>query len=49
MVLFTINKIRYLKSQKGGLTYILFHNYAGIKIDSYDVLFINLVFNKNQN
>ena len=49
IVLFTINKISYVISQKSGVTYIFFHNYAGIKIDSYDVLIIKLVFNKNQN
>ena len=32
------NRIRYLISQKSGITYISFHNYARIKIDSYNVL-----------
>ena len=35
------NRIRYLVSQKSGITYVFFHNYAIIKIDSYD-LFIYL-------
>ena len=32
------NRIRYLISQKGGITYVIFHNYARIKVDSYDCL-----------
>ena len=30
------NRIRYLISQKGGITYIISHAYARIKVDSYD-------------
>ena len=32
------NRIRYLLSQKSGITYVLSHNYARTKIDSYDIL-----------
>ena len=32
------NKIRYLTSQKSDVTYVIFHNYAKIKIDSYNSL-----------
>ena len=32
------NSIRYLISVKSGITYIISHNYAKIKIDSYDSL-----------
>ena len=32
------NKIRYIVSVKSGMTYIIFHNYAKIKVDSYDSL-----------
>ena len=32
------NKIRYLKSQKNGITYTLDHNFAIIKIDPYNTL-----------
>ena len=32
------NRIRYLISQKIGITYVFSHNYARIKIDSYDSL-----------
>ena len=34
----TYNKIRYLISLKSGITYVISHNYARIKIDLYDVL-----------
>ena len=30
------NRIRYLISQKGGITYIISHAYGRIKVDSYD-------------
>ena len=32
------NRIRYLLSQKSCITYVSFHNYSKIKIDSYDSL-----------
>ena len=32
------NRIRYLINQKIGITYVLLHNYARIKISSYDFL-----------
>ena len=32
------NRIRYLKSQNSGITYVISHNYTRIKIDSYDSL-----------
>ena len=32
------NRFRYLVSQKSGITYVFSHNYAKIKIDSYDSL-----------
>ena len=32
------NRIRYLISVKNGITYIISHNYAKIKVDSYDSL-----------
>ena len=32
------NRITYLISRWNGITYIIFHNYARIKIDSYDTL-----------
>ena len=32
------NRIRYLMSQKSGITYVFSHNYVRIKIDSYDSL-----------
>ena len=31
-------RIRYLISVKNGITYIFFHNYAKIKVDSYNFL-----------
>ena len=55
------NRIRYLKSQKIGITYVFSHNYAGIKIDSYVlplektltlrnvVILIKSILNTNQN
>ena len=55
------NRIRYLISQKSSITYVFSHNYARIKIDSYDVLplektltlhviiLIKSVLNKNKN
>ena len=30
------NRIRYLISQKYGITYVIYHNYARIKVDSSD-------------
>ena len=35
---FIYNRIRYLKSVKSGITYVNSHNYAKIKVDSYDLL-----------
>ena len=32
------DRIRYLESVKSRIRYIIFHNYAKIKIDSYDSL-----------
>ena len=32
------NKVRYLISQNSGITYIFSHQYAKIKVDSYDSL-----------
>ena len=32
------NRIRYLISRKSGITYVFSHNYAKIKVDSYDYL-----------
>ena len=32
------NRIRYFLSQKGSITYVISHNYARIKVDSYDFL-----------
>ena len=55
------NRIRYLESQKSGIIYVFSHNYAKIKVDSYDslplekiltfyvIILIKSVFNKNQN
>ena len=34
----TYNRIRYLKSVKSGIGYIIFHNYANLKVDSYNSL-----------
>ena len=35
---FIYNRIRYLIRLKSGITYIVSHNYAKIKVDSYDSL-----------
>ena len=35
---FIYNKIRYLISVKSGIKYVISHNYAKIKVDSYDSL-----------
>ena len=35
---FIYNRIRYVIGVKSGITYIIFHNYAKIKVDSYDSL-----------
>ena len=55
------NRIRYLESQKSGIIYVFSHNYAKIKVDSYDslplekiltfyvIILIKSVFSKNQN
>ena len=55
------NRIRYLIGQKSGVTYVFSHNYARIKIDSYNslplekiltlhvIILIRSIFNKNQN
>ena len=32
------NRINYLVSQKSGITYVISHDYARIKVDSYDAL-----------
>ena len=32
------DRIRYLISQKSSIRYVISHNYAGIKTDSYDAL-----------
>ena len=32
------NRIRYLIGVKSGITYVISHNYAKIKVDSYDTL-----------
>ena len=32
------NRIRYLLCQKSGIIYVISHNYARIKVDSYDSL-----------
>ena len=32
------NRVRYLTSQKHGIAYFISHNYAKIKVDSYDYL-----------
>ena len=37
------NRIRYLISVKSGITYIISHNYAKIKIDSYDSLPLEII------
>ena len=33
---FIYNRIRYLISVKSGITYVIFHHYPKIKVDSYD-------------
>ena len=55
------NRIRYPISQKSGITYVFSHNYARLKVDSYDflpiekvstlhvIMLIKSVFNKDQN
>ena len=55
------NKIRYVLSVKSGITYVISHNYAKIKIDLYDslppektltlhvLILIKVVFNKDRN
>ena len=35
---FIYNMIRYLISVKSGITYVISHNYAKIKVDSYNSL-----------
>ena len=35
---FIYNRFRYFKGVKSGITYVIFHNYAKIKVDSYDFL-----------
>ena len=35
---FIYNKLRYLISVTNGITYVISHNYAKIKVDSYDSL-----------
>ena len=35
---FIYNRIRYLIGVKSGITYVISHNYAKIKVDSYDSL-----------
>ena len=35
---FIYNRIRYIISIKSGIIHIIFHNYAKIKVDSYDSL-----------
>ena len=37
---FIYNKIRYLIGVKSGVTYFISHNYAKIKVDSYDSLLL---------
>ena len=32
------NRVRYLVSLKSGITFTISHNYAKIKVDSYDLL-----------
>ena len=38
------NRIRYLISQKSGITYVFSHNHASVKIDSYDSLALEKTF-----
>ena len=47
------NRIRYLITLKSCITYVISHNYAKTKIESYDTLpnvtiLINSIFNKDQ-
>ena len=35
---FIYNRVRYLIGVKSGITYVIFHNYAKIKVDLYDSL-----------
>ena len=37
---FIYNRIRYLISVRSGITYIIFHDYAKIKVDLYDFLLL---------
>ena len=39
---FIYNRIKYLTGGKSGITYVVSHNYAKIKVDSYDSLPLNL-------
>ena len=41
------NSVRYIRSQKIGIIYAIFHNYAIIKVDSYDSLPLEKNFNLN--
>ena len=45
------NRIRYLIGVKSGILYVFSHNYARIKVNSYDSLslLIKSVFNKDKN
>ena len=36
------NRVRYLIVVKSGITYAISHNYAKIKVDSYDYLPLNM-------
>ena len=35
---FIYNRIRYITALKSGITYVTFHNYTKIKVDSFDSL-----------
>ena len=37
---FIYDRIRYLVGVKSGITYVISHNYAKIKVDSYDYLLL---------
>ena len=37
---FIYSRIRYLISVRSGITYIIFHDYAKIKVDLYDFLLL---------
>ena len=46
--------VRYLISVKSGITYTISHNYATIKVDSYDsfrnvIILVKSVWNKDKN